>query len=59
MTDDEIILAMAICDLLGNPKKQAEIENAIGKAYEKFHSPQRTPQPAKLTRAHIKIDRTE
>jgi len=59
MADEELILAMAICDLLGNPKKREEIEKAVGKAYEMFYAPHQSPRPAKKTFAHIRKNQTE
>jgi hypothetical protein len=59
MTDEEVILAMAICDLLGQTFKREQVEDALQKARERFYRPPHAPRPAKQTYARRKIGQND
>ncbi len=50
--DDEIILAMAICELLGQPKSAKDVEKAIEKVRERLEKARQPPREAKVTYGH-------
>lgn len=57
--EEEMILALAICEILGRPTKPDEIQEAFDTAHEKFYRPQQSPRPAKKTYAHRRTDQKE
>jgi hypothetical protein len=57
--NDMTILAMAICDLMGNPVKAAEVRQAFEKASEQIHLPPHAPRPAKISHAIRRGNQTE
>jgi hypothetical protein len=59
MEDDEIILAMAICELLGRTVKPEQVEEAFEKARERFYRPAHAPRQAKISHAHRRNDQME
>lgn len=58
MDDKDMILALAICELLGQSFKPAEIERAFEKVREKYYRPPRPPREAKISHARRR-DETE
>jgi len=50
--DDKIILAMAICDLLGQPKSANDVEKAIEKVRKRIAKDGQPPREAIVTHAH-------
>ncbi len=58
MNDHDIILAMAICQLLGKSVTPKDVEKAIEKAEERFCRPPHQPIQAKIS--HVRRhDETE
>jgi hypothetical protein len=52
MDDKDMILAMAICDLLGKSVTGKEVEKAFEAARKKLERSSQPPRPAKVTHAH-------
>jgi hypothetical protein len=50
MTDDDIVLAMAICELLEKSVTQKDIENAVDWARKRLNQSRRPPAEAIVTR---------
>jgi hypothetical protein len=59
MEDNEIILAMAICELMGRTVTAEQAEEAIEKARERYYRPAHAPRPAKISYAHRKIGQND
>jgi len=51
MTDKDIILAMAICDLLKNPVTEKDVEKAVERAQKRLNQSRRPPTEAIVTHA--------
>jgi hypothetical protein len=51
MKDQEIILAMAICELLGESVSEKDIRKAVEKAKKRLDQSRRPPTPAIVTHA--------
>ena len=49
MDEHDIILAMAICDHLGKPITQKELEKAVERVEQRLEAARRPPREAKVT----------
>lgn len=52
MDEDDVILALAICDLLGKSVTAKDVEKAIEKVRKRLEAARRPPREAKISYAH-------